>query len=692
MWRPFFLLLLLGVAPLASAEPAALPPAFVIDATASPHARLRPLPLDAVQWTQGFWAERWKQLDEVTLPEMWRLLADPQAGHVLDNFRIAAGRAGGKYAGTNWQDEWLYKWIEAAACVWRQTREPWIAGRMNEGIALIAAAQQPDGYLSTKIIAGKLPRFTNPNDHEFYNMGHLLTAAVIHYRMTGDDSLLKVARKNADFLCATLGVTVDPFMAHNPSVIMGLAEMYRLTGEKKYLACAQLVVDRRGTKPQFPYKLPRPNAPEAPGSDLIQDRVPVRDSTEMAGQNVFSTYLYAGACDVEAEIGDAPLGAALDRLWADLTTRKMFVHGGISALSRGVSHNAMVYESVGAPYELPNSTGYNETCGQVGAFMWSARMLTNEPDSGFADVMEREMFNGFLGGVGLDGRSWFYRNVLRRYDADYKPTGAESGPLTDMVLRNQPGMRNICCPTNLLRTFAELSSYFYSRDVTGLWVHLYGGNRIACQLADGAAFALEQKTDYPWSGEILFTLQQAPSRPVTLHLRIPGWSSGPQLKVNGLPVEDFKIESGYVALTQTWQAGDTIALSLPMPVQLVEGNPAIEQTRNQIAVMRGPLVYCAESTDLPAGVSLPEVYLSGSAAFTLGHGLPGDAHPLANEIVTLQTAALDRSAPEWHGLYRPLNPAALKPVTLRLVPYYAWSNRGKSAMSVWLPVVLATKS
>ena len=186
---------------------------------------MRPLPLEAVEWTTGFWADRYRQLCEVTLEESWRLLADPAQGHVLDNFRFAAKPGSGQYAGTTWQDEWLYKWIEAAACVWRLNRDPALARRMDEAIALIAAAQQPDGYLSTMPLASQKPRFQNAQDHELYNMGHLLTAGVIHHRMTGQDSLLNVARRAGDFLCANVGVTVKPYMAHNPSAIMGLVEL-----------------------------------------------------------------------------------------------------------------------------------------------------------------------------------------------------------------------------------------------------------------------------------------------------------------------------------------------------------------------------------------------------------------------------------------------------------------------------------
>lgn len=657
---------------------AAAPAAYVVDHSRSPHAALRPLPFVAVQWTDGFWAERHRQLVEVTLDDSWRLLALPEKGHVLDNFRAAAQPGAGQFVGTEWQDEWLYKWLEAAACVWRTTRDPALARRMDEAIALIAAAQQPDGYVSTNITASGRPRFADAGHHELYNMGHLLTAAVVHQRLTGQDNLLKVATRTADFMCANVGVTVKPFFAHNPSAVMGLVEFYRLTGERKYLDCARLIVDTRGTAPR---QLNWRDAHDIDGTDVIQDRVPVRDSTEVVGHNVFFTYLYTGATDLLAEFPDPKLDAALDRLWADLTQRKMFIHGGVSAIPLGLSHNAVVEEATGEPYQLPNGSCYNETCGQIGVFMWGYRMLAHRPDAQFADVMEREMFNGFLPCIGLEGKSWFYRAILRRYDENYKSSG-----WTDMVLRQTPGPRQICCPSNLLRTMAQLSAYFYSADDAGLWVHQYGGTKVATTLATGEPFAFEQITDYPWSGDVKIVVRTAPARPVAFRLRVPGWAEGATFAVNGEAVS-APAERGYATVSRRWQAGDTLTLSFPLRAQLVIADPRVEEARNQVAVMRGPMLYCVESTDLPAGIDLPSVLVPGNAAFEPVVGLAGVDAPLARTTVTLRGPALHRPDLRGGPLYRPASQAALQPFELKLVPYHAWANRGQSAMSVWLPAV-----
>lgn len=660
---------------------AAEAPAYVVDHSHSAHAQLRPLPIEAVEWTSGFWAERYRQLVEVSLAESWRLLADPAEGHVLENFRFSANPGSGSYQGTTWQDEWLYKWIEAAASVWRLNRDPALRQRMDEAIALIAAAQQPDGYLSTMPIVSRKPRFQEAQDHEVYNMGHLLTAGVIHHRMTGQGNLLAVARRTADFLCANLGVTVKPYFAHNPSAIMGLVELHRLTGEKKYLDCAQLIVDQRGAEPRRqPLWAMKPGIG---GTDIIQDRVPVRATKEVVGHNVFFTYLYTGAGDVVSERGDAKLSGALDRLWADMTGRKMFIHGGVSAHTVTLSNNAPAVEAAGAPYELPNSTCYNETCGQIGAFMWGYRQLVNRPDAALADIMEREMFNGFLACVGLEGKSWFYRAPLRRYDENTDPTGWQP-----MLLRISPGRREICCPSNLLRTIAQLGAYFYSRDETGVWVHQFGGSKLSCELPGLGRLVLEQVTDYPWGGAVRLVVREAPARPMALRIRRPGWATSAGLALNGQAIVNPSQEHGYMVLQRTWRAGDELSLTLPLESQLMVADPRVEATRNQVAVMRGPVVYCAESPDLPAGIDVPSVFVASEATFKPMAGIPGVEHALGRTAIALRGTGLHRAEPRGGALYRPLSGESLRPFELTLIPYFAWANRGRAAMSVWLPVVL----
>lgn len=652
--------------------------AYLVDTSISPYAKMRPVAFDSVSWTKGFWAERYDQTCKVTLHRLWELAADPDAGHVLDNFRAAA-TGKGEHAGTDWQDAWLYKWIEAAACAYGKTKDPWLMERMDEAIALIAAAQQPDGYIATEITAEGKPRLTNPDEHEVYNMGHLLTAACVHKRMTGKDSLMNVAIRTADFLCDTLGVKVSPSFAHNPSAIMGLVEMYRETGRKKYLDCAKLIVDSRG-------KHPKPGGfwdrgPGFIGTDLIQDRVPLRESKEVVGHSVFFTYLYAGATDVYLETGDKTLLPPLQRLWNDLTESKMYINGGVGALDRGLSEAGdPVVEAVGASYDLPQEDAYNETCGQVGAFMWCYRMLVATGDAKYADLMERELYNGFLGGIGLDGESWFYRNPLRRCNANHVEHGHN-----DMAQRGLPGRKRICCPTNLLRTLAELHSYFYSIDDEGLWVHQYGENTFDGKLADGSVVKLTQETEYPWDGKIVLKMDRvASAKPFMVRVRIPGWASNAVVKVDGESVANPPVAGTYLGVKRKWKDGDRIELDLPMPPRLMESNPKVEQSRNQVAIMRGPVLYCLESKDLPQNIELNDVCIPSDISLK---DEPSTDLPFG--IRVLVGDALYFHEKPWKGaLYRPLAASTPTPLPIRMIPYFAWDNRGPVAMSVWLPLEL----
>ena len=651
----------------------------LVDTNHSINTQLRPVPLDAVLWTNGFWAERYIQSREVSLHKLWDLAADPEAGHVLDNMRIAGALKEGEFAGTDWQDAWLYKWIESAAAYYAITRDPWIKERMDSAIELIEAAQEDDGYIATQITAQGKPRFTDPREHEVYNMGHLLTAACVHHRATGEDSLLKVATRCGDYLCETLGVSVPPCFAHNPSAVMGLVELYRETGERKYLDCAKMIVDRRGEAPKqgvLFYK-----GPGIEGTDLIQDRTPLRKSSEVVGHNVFFTYLYAGAADVYLEDGDPTLWLPLDRLWSDLTEKKMCINGGVSPMGHGLSKgNDPVCEAVGPSYYLPCADSYNETCGQIGNMMWNYRMLCAKPDVKYADTIELELYNGFLAGVGLDGESWFYRNSLRFNDDSSDLAGGHNF----MAERGQPGRRQICCPTNLLRTVAELQSYVYSLDDEGLWIHHFGGNTADISLANGKRLKLTQKTDYPWDEKIVITLEEVDTgKPFTIRVRIPGWADGATVAINNQPSANTPDAGQYLFMKRTWKSGDVIEMNLPMPVLLMQAHPKAEQLRNQVAVRRGPLLYCLESKDLPDGVDLNNVYIPDDIQLT-----PQAADDLPFGIVTLAGKALYREELSWNNdLYRKVERYPMKPLQIRMVPYFAWANRGPGAMSVWLPVV-----
>jgi len=663
---------LLLVLPLSQRARSAAPPNRTIitkaitDTAASPHARLRCADCTAASWTEGFWAERFRLCREATLPRLYDLAADPNYGHVLSNLRIAAGLEPGEFAGTHWQDAWIYKWLEAASAVYATTKDPRLDRRMDEVIDVIRQGQEADGYIASQITARNGRRFEDPHHHECYTMGHLLTAACVHHRITGKDNFLDVARKTADYLYSQFKDR-NPNMAHfprNPSVIMGAVELYRTTGRRRYLDLANTVINMRGA-----FK---------GGNDLNQDRISLRHEREVVGHAVFYTYLYAGAADAYMETGDQTLLAALERLWTDLVHHKMYITGGCCALHRGLSvrkgnvwgaHD--VHEAAGPPYHLPNDTAYNETCAQVGNFMWNWRMLCITGQAKYADVMEREMFNGFLSGISLDGKRFFYSNPLRWHGAEHTLLS------NDTLLRHEIGSRNrICCPTNVLRTLAELHTYLYTTDANGLWVHHYGGSTF-----DNETFRIRQDTDYPWDGTVKITIEKAPAGS-TIRLRIPDWARKATVRING-KASSRKIRPGtYASLRRDWQAGDEIALVLPMDVRLMIAHPKVEADRGQVAVMRGPLVYCLESTDLPSGVALADVVLPRDIQLT-----PRRDRALLGGVTVLEGRAPVYRQGDWsQALYQELPDRDAQTIPVRLIPYYAWANRGVSEMSVWLPL------
>ena len=642
----------------------------IIDTSASPHARVQAVEMEAVAWTRGFWAERFRLVREVSLPAMWEVLQKPNNAASFRNLRIAAGLEQGKFGGVHWSDGDVYKWIEAAANVYVLTKDPKLDALMDDAIAVITRAQAPDGYLSTQIQLTGRKRWENLRYHELYNMGHLMTAAVIHHRATGKDSFLRVARRTADYLY-TVFQPRPRELAHfgfDPSNIMGLVELYRETREPKYLDLAGVFVDMRGSQPG--------------GTDLNQSRVPLRKETEAVGHAVTGPYLWAGATDVYAETGEKALGEALERLWSDVTYRKMYLIGGIAAINNGVSSRGdPVHEAFGFRYQLPHAIAYNETCANIAHAMWSWRMLGVTGEAKYADVMELVFYNTLLSGWGLDGKTYCYTNPLRRHGREERLLRNDSYERWPDTLT--PGAPNCyCCPPNVIRTVAGLNGWAYGVSEGAVWVHLYGGNRLKTTLPDGTPVSLSQETDYPWEGQVKFTVSEPAGKELALKLRIPEWAEGAALRVNGKRLGATARPGAYAEIRRTWSAGDTVELELPMSPRLVEAHPKVEEARNQVAVMRGPLVYCLESHDLPAGVKPSEVVIPAGVRLR-----PRFEARLLGGVTVLEGRALVVGEGDWAGrLYRTLRPEARRTAPLRLIPYYAWNNRGVPHMTVWLPL------
>ena len=638
----------------------------VVNSTDSPFARLKSIGLNDVRWTDGFWKNRVKLVHNVTIPSLYDVMNQEDVGKSIHNMKAAAGLIQGEYRGNNWQDAWLYKWIEMAVVSFAVTGKTELDKQIDELIVLIARAQEADGYIATQNTVRNRPRFQDPVHHEWYTMGHLLTAAALHHRLTGKDIFLDIAVKVGNF-------GVDMFrnhneeMAHfpiNPSLIMGAVELYRETRDTRYLELANFVIDIRGKYPQ--------------GTDNWQDRIPLREEQEVLGHAVWYTYLYCGAADVYMENGDKTLLESLERLWHDLVENKMYIHGGVCPIYRGFAFRNgdvwradEVWESAGLPYQLPNAYGYNETCGQVGTFMWNYRMLLATGEARYAEIMEKEIFNGFLGSMGLSGKDFFYVNPTRWHAHEQTLMSNSS------LRRGVPGTPNIgtCCPTNYARSLVELQGMFYSTTQDTLWIHHYGANQF-----DNGNIVLEQKTRFPWDGEIRIQIGKMPNKQV-LQIRIPEWAEGAVVGLND--DEPQPLGTGvYTPLSRNWNKGDEIYLNFPMPVRLMRGNPKIEETNNQVAVLRGPLVYTLEEIDLPPEVGIEDVLLPSDVAFT-----PVYEPDLLGGVTVLNGIAEAFNPQDWvRSLYQPVTQSDFKLIPIKLIPYYTWANRGVSKMSVWLPV------
>jgi DUF1680 family protein len=683
-WRPSLLTVVsLGLVGIACRLLPSAQAAELVDVHASAGAAIASVGLDEVAWTTGFWADRFATLRERSIPAMWEIMRGDQYKPFLQHFEIAAGDRAGDYHGAQWNDGDFYKFLEGVTAVYAATKEPALAQILDQSIAAIAKAQRADGYIHTPVLIANrngnadAKPFSDRADFEMYNMGHLLTAACLHHRVTGRDDFLAVARKTADFLDRTFA-NPTPELARNsvcPSHYMGVVELYRTTGEPRYLALALRFLAMRDLV-----------AESGAGGDDNQDRVPFLQQREAVGHAVRANYLFAGVADLLLESGDAALHAPLDACWTNLITKKMYVTGGCGALYDGASPDGSsdqsqitrIHQAYGRDYQLPNTTAHNETCAAIGSVMWNWRMFLATGDAKYVDVLELALYNSVLSGVSLSGVDYFYVNPLRQTD----PL-----PVNLRWSRTRvPFVTSYCCPPNVLRTLAEVHGYAYAKADDAILVNLYGGSALTTTLTDppgqGGKVRLTQSTDYPWDGAIRIEFRETPGREFALKLRIPGWAETPTVRVNGEELPLAAEPGTYITLRRNWRAGDAVVLDLPMPAVQLEANPLVEETRNQVAVKRGPLVYCLESPDLPEGVRVEEIAVPDHATFSLSKAeLPLEG------VSILETELVSRTAPTWKGdaLYRPRPAAADRPIRTRLIPYYAWSNRGESEMSVWLP-------
>jgi len=607
------------------------------------------VPLDAVDLADDFWEPRRRINREVTLPSQYRHLEDTGR---LDNFRRASGKIGGAYQGIYFNDSDVYKWLEAAAWTLAEGSDSELERMVDAAITEIEDAQRPDGYLNTYFTFERAAqRWTDFDLHEMYCAGHLFQAAVAHFRATGSERLLDVATRFADHICDSFGPEEGKRHAVDglEEVEMALVELFRATGERRYLVGAQYCVDARGHG-----MLGRPYGQHEPS--YSQDHAPLRDQSEVVGHAVRALYLYSGAADVYAEMGERALLQALWRLWENMTTRRMYVSGGLGSRYEG--------EAFGRDFELPNERAYTETCAAIASVMWNWRMLGLKGEARYADLIEHTLYNAVLPGLSLDGQHYFYQNPL----AD------------DGTHRRQPWFGCACCPPNVARLLASLPGCLYSTSEDAVWVHLYAEGAATVELDKNRTIRLSQRTRYPWDGSVEIQIEGE----FALMLRIPAWcEDGAAVEVNGGPVGAQLSPGSYASLRRTWRPGDTIDMDLPMPVRRVECHPYVAENAERIALTRGPLLYFVEQIDNP-GVDLRDLVLDGEEPTVRFES------DLLGGMTVLQVEARP-AAPDngWEDrLYRTVRPhegdAQTHSTRVTAVPYYAWANREPGAMRVWL--------
>lgn len=616
----------------------------------------KPVPFTAVHLDDTFWAPRLQTNCVTTIPyafskceDSGRMYNFERAAEVLRGENIADR----KPPGYPFDDTDVYKVLEGASYALAVQPDPKMQAYLDKLIALIASAQEPDGYLYTaRTIDPEHPhpwsgheRWVNdPNEsHELYDAGHLFEAAAAHYQATGETNLLRVATKEADLLCKTFGPA--PGQLHlwpgHEIVEMGLCKLYRATGDERYLKLAKYFIDVRGSHPG--------------GDDYHQSRIPPVQQTEAVGHAVRAGYLYSGMADVAALTGDQDYVRAIDTIWSNVVTKKLYLTGGIGAVPR--------IEGFGDNYYLPNSTAYCETCAAVANDFWNARLFLLHGDAKYMDVFERTLYNGLLSGVSLNGTTFFYPNPLESA-GNYQ---------------RSPWFGCACCPGNITRFLPSLPGYFYAQRNGAIFVNLYAGGTADIRLDNGPKVTLTQVTRYPWDGDVKITVAPQKKSKFTLAVRIPGWARNQPvpgnlyqfadtntqpvtLAINGKAVK-FKIENGYANLNRSWKPGDVVELNLPMPIRRVLANPNVTADTGRVALQRGPIVFCAEWPDNPNGhvldLSLPD-----------NQPLTAQFEPdLLNGVEVIKGRALNGDKQEQD---------------FTAIPYFAWANRGPGQMAVWL--------
>jgi len=625
---------------------------------------IQPVPFTQVEILDGFWRPRFDINREMTIP--YNFQKCEETGRI-SNFAKAGGLEKGEFEGIFFNDSDVFKVIEGASYSLQLNPDPGLEEYLDDVIAKIATAQEADGYLYTNRTIdpakaadeGGTERWTNLEVyHELYNVGHLYEAAVAHYQATEKRTLLEVALNNANLILEVFGPDKNMGVPGHEEIEIGLVKLYRVTGEEKYLDLARFFVEQRGN---------------AEGHELYgkyaQDHEPVLQQDEAVGHAVRAGYLYSGVADVAALTGEDTYVQAIDRIWTNVVSKKLYLTGGIGASRRG--------EAFGENYELPNATSYNETCAAIANMLWNHRLFLLKGSSKYMDVFERTLYNGFLAGVSMEGDTFFYPNPLE-FDGVYTFNQGSVG--------RKPWFDCSCCPVNVVRMIPSLPGYIYAVREHEVFVNLYINSRASLQVA-GTSLTITQQSQYPWNGTILLSLEPEEPIDMTLKIRIPGWARGevvpselyrytegtdlPTRILIGGEAADYSVEEGYAILNRTWTKGDQIELRIPMPVRKVLTDDKVESNRAKLALERGPVVYCAEGIDNQGNVL--NLLLEEDAELQAD-----DLSNLLNGVSVIRGSARVREPAEQDFRKWKTQPFAA-------IPYYAWAHRGTSEMTVWFP-------
>ena len=641
----------------------------------------RPVPVTAYQAGEGFLSQKQKLVRQVVLPYQYDILNDRLPGveksHAIENLRQAARKMAGEqvppesFYGMVFQDSDVAKWMEAAAYALAAGPDQELEARLEKTIDLLEQGQHEDGYLNSYFTV-KAPgkEWTDLQEaHELYCAGHLMEAAVAYFEATGKDRFLKIMERNADCIYRHFTEVCPRGFSGHPEVELALLKLYRATGNETYKELCAHFIDVRGQSPNYFVEERKTRGwhvwdqgdPNGIDTDYTQSTKPVREQQDAVGHAVRAVYLYTAMADLARESGDPTLKTACETLWKSITEKRMYVTGGIGSTVLG--------EAFTVDYDLPGDTAYAETCASIGLIFFARRMLELDPKGQYGDVMERALYNTVLAGMAQDGRRFFYVNPLEVIPG----ISGEAATQRHALPQRPQWYACACCPPNVARLLTSIGSYAYTAGENALFAHLY----LEGTVDSGLGWSLTCETGYPHGGEVRYTYH-GPEQETTLALRIPGWSRRTSLQVNGQEADLSALtKEGYAYLNRAFREGDQIILTLDMAPQWVTASAKVPALSNKAVVQRGPLVYCAEGVDNGGQV----LGLSFAREGTLTQE-PFDPKLLGG-VAPVTAQGWRQREP---GALYAYGMAPLEPAQIRLVPYYAWGNRGLTQMRVWLPI------